>query len=52
MSRHFITTLLLVAALLCYWLGAGRGGSMLLVLGVVFELAFWLRALRKGKPRV
>lgn len=43
MQRHLLTTVLLILALLCYTLGATAHGTLLLVLGGVAELLFWIR---------
>lgn len=46
MSRHLVTTLFLVIAMVLYILGAVLPGTILLVLGGVAELVFWVRLVR------
>jgi hypothetical protein len=53
MSRHLVTTLFLVAAMVFYMLGAALPGTILLVFGGVAEFVFWVRLARggRGKPK-
>ena len=47
---HLITAGLLGLAVLCYALGAVFPGGIMLLIGGVFELAFWFRMIgRRGK---
>jgi len=43
---HLVTTLFLVLALVFYMLGSVLPGTILLVLGGVAELVFWVRLVR------
>ncbi|WP_345335708.1 hypothetical protein [Ferrimonas pelagia] len=51
--RWLITLSLLGAALLCYAMGSEAGAVSLLILGAVFEGAFWWRLCsgRRSAPR-
>lgn len=46
MSYHWVTAAIILAALGCYALGFALGGTVLLVVGGVLELWFWVRLLR------
>ena len=43
MSKHLITIGFLVGALVCYGLGFGLSAMLLVAVGLVLELVFWLR---------
>jgi hypothetical protein len=45
-NRHLVTLLLLAGAVVCYAAGLALPATGLIVLGVVAELAFWIRLLR------
>ena len=48
--RHLITLACLVAAFAAYSIGWGRGITVFVVIGIIFEGIFWVRLLRKKKP--
>ncbi|WP_108470785.1 glycosyl transferase family 39 [Rhodanobacter thiooxydans] len=55
--RHLITFAIFLAAVAAYALGLGPlffgaplVGSVLVLAGVLFELAFWLRLFRRAHP--
>lgn len=45
--RWLVLTLLIVAAVACYSVGFTPGMGLFLILGVVFELSFWLKLFRR-----
>ena len=47
-ARHLITAACLLAALALYAAGS-KGGAALVVLGLAFEVAFWVRMVRARK---
>ncbi len=47
MQHHLVTLAWLVAALTCYALGLGLGATALFAAGIVFEIAFWTRLMRR-----
>lgn len=56
--RHLITFAIFLAAVAAYALGLGPlffgaplVGSMLMLAGVLFELAFWLRLFRRAPSK-
>ncbi len=56
--RYLITFAIFLAAVAAYGLGLGPLffgapllGTMLILAGVLFELAFWLRAFRRTPPK-
>jgi hypothetical protein len=49
MKRHLISLIALLAAIVCYFVGWGEGIIPIVVLGVCFELFFWVRVLRRPK---
>ncbi|MCH1925882.1 hypothetical protein L9G74_12335 [Shewanella sp. C32] len=42
-----LTLLILIAALICYWLGARDSSQLLVVIGCSFEMVFWSRLVLK-----
>ena len=48
MMRRFVTLAWLVAALACYASGLEKGGTALFAIGIVFEIVFWARLLRRA----
>jgi hypothetical protein len=48
-SRWIILALLISAAIGCYLIGFKPGFGFFLVLGVGFELAFWLKLFKRKK---
>lgn len=42
LQRFIVLTLLLVAAVLCYMAGSAKGIGILVGIGLLFELGFWL----------
>lgn len=51
MSPRIVTLLVLLAALGCYAAGFALPATLLLVLGVIFELVFWVRLMRPKQQR-
>ena len=57
MTKHRITILFLLAAIVFYVLGFALHGTILIVLGALAELVFWVRAImeirndRKNKSK-
>ncbi|MEM7277277.1 MAG: hypothetical protein AAF385_04055 [Pseudomonadota bacterium] len=49
-SRHALTILFLVLAIVMYGAGLALPATGLLIVGVVFEGTFWWRLLKPGKP--
>lgn len=50
MKRIALVLLFLAAALLCYAVGFAAGAVVLIGIGVLFEGAFWITALRPWSP--
>ncbi len=50
-QRALTTLLCLVAALSCYGLGLPNGTAGFVIAGILFELLFWLRLLRRAPNR-
>ncbi len=50
MKRWGLTILCLVAALGCYGLGIPAGSAIFLLLGVIFEIVFWVRLYKHQAP--
>jgi len=50
MRQHTITILFLVAAIVLYAIGFSMPANVLVGLGILAELTFWVRLLRR-KPR-
>jgi hypothetical protein len=46
MKYHVVTVALLLAALALYSVGMQSGGSVVFLIGVAFELWFWVRVIR------
>ncbi|NNC97471.1 MAG: hypothetical protein HKN88_05305 [Gammaproteobacteria bacterium] len=46
MSRHMITIAVLIIAILLYAFGFAMQATILIVLGCVAELIFWIRVIR------
>jgi hypothetical protein len=42
LRRHGVLLALLVLAIVCYGIGYRKGSVVALVLGVLFEIGFWL----------
>jgi len=51
MKHRFVTLAWLVAALICYATGLEAGGMGLFAAGIVFEVVFWARLLRRTGQR-
>lgn len=51
MKRHIITVFCLLAAIAFYTIGAARPAILLLLVGLLFEAAFWLRIFGGAKDR-
>ena len=51
MSQPLFTTLLLLGALLLYWLGFTATSLILVGAGAILESWFWWRVFGLGKPR-
>ncbi len=49
MKRHFVTFLFLLLAVVFYSLGAVGPGTLLLILGGLAEITFWIRLFGKDK---
>ncbi len=51
MARHIITLMILLSAILLYFVGASISATALIILGVAFEGIFWFRLFesRPGK---
>ena len=47
MKYHLLTTALLVVALALYAVGATAGSSLVLLIGALVEVVFWVRLLRR-----
>lgn len=47
MKHTLFTAALLACAIVCYGFGLDRGGMVLLGLGAVCELWFWVRVVRR-----
>ncbi|MGI9204525.1 MAG: hypothetical protein ACR2Q3_10970 [Woeseiaceae bacterium] len=47
MTRHLITVLLLIVAVIFYSIGAAGPGIVFLLLGGIAELGFWLRLFKR-----
>jgi hypothetical protein len=48
--KHYLLLVsLLLAALVCYGVGLVNGSIALFVVGVAFELSFWLRLFRRNQ---
>lgn len=47
LRRHGVSLALIALAFICYSVGYRKGSVFALVLGVVFELGFWLRFWRR-----
>lgn len=53
MTRVSVSLLFLIAAIACYTFGAHAGGTVFLVIGVIFEGLFWVGLFgRKKSPKV
>lgn len=50
MPRTIILILLLVIASICYLTGFTYGAGVLIVFGLLFELAFWIKLFTIDKP--
>ena len=50
MHKHLITALCLIVALVLYAVGWTGGAIGLMILGAIFELAFWIRLARVDGP--
>ena len=48
-ARHLLTFAFLIAAFALYYLGLGYGAAALFVAGMVCELVFWKRLLRRNR---
>ena len=49
MKRHLVTVLCLCVAIALYAVGLAAPAAGLIVLGLVFELVFWWRVLRRHR---
>ncbi len=49
MSRHLISALILLAAIGLYAMGVSQAAGILLAVGFVFEMWFWVRVSSKPK---
>ena len=49
MKHHLLTVAILLAAVMLYVMGMGERGSLLLLVGAVLELWFWVRAIRSSR---
>ena len=49
MKKHLLTALFLLVAIVLYAIGAAVHATLLILLGCVAEVAFWLRVTRSSK---
>ena len=48
--RWMVLSILVALAALCYAIGFRAGAGIFLILGAFFELAFWFKLIRRGRP--
>ncbi len=49
MAKHIITLMILLSAMLLYFVGASISATALIILGVAFEGVFWFRLFGSGQ---
>lgn len=47
LRRHGVSLALIALAVICYAVGYRKGSVLALILGVLFELGFWMRLWRR-----
>ena len=47
LRRHGVSLALIALAMICYSVGYRKGSALALILGVLFELGFWMRFWRR-----
>ena len=47
LRRHGVSLALIALAMICYAVGYRKGSALALILGMLFELGFWMRFWRR-----